>query len=118
MSLTNFKSLITELSHSIRSYMEDCGEDCDFTEKDVQECVKILTGYLSALENMNPPTDKEIMKEVEKAVLAINELNEKTGYSMIETDERERICEILQESALACGLQTDSDDITEDWREF
>lgn len=118
MLLTQFKANITELTASMRFYMADCGEDCCFTEKDVQVCEKILNDYLSALDNMASPKDAAIMAQVKKAVLALNELNEKTDYGMIETGERERICDILQESALACGLQTDSNDITEEWRDF
>ena len=58
------------------------------------------------------------MKHVKTLVLALNKLNEKTDYCLLETEERESICEIIQESAIACGLSDPSDDITEEWRDF
>ena len=43
---------------------------------------------------------------------------ESTDFCMIETSERETICEIIQECAVACGLTDAEDDITEEWREW
>ena len=37
---------------------------------------------------------------------------------MIETEERENIWELIQTSAVECGLQDPTDDITEEWREW
>ena len=58
------------------------------------------------------------MKEVKEVVIALNKLNAKTDYSIIETMEREAIWEIIQTSAVECGLSNPSDDITEEWREW
>ena len=100
------------------AYMEECGEDCGFTEKDVRKCEKILSDYLVSLEKLSTPSDKTIMSIVKKAVLALNKLNENTDYSLLETDEREAICEIMQAAAVECGLKDADDDITEEWREW
>ena len=101
------------------SYMEDWDEDeCGYTREDVEACKELMDTYLDALDAMNEPTDAAIMEQVETLVLALNDLNEKVDYSMIETGEREAICEIIQESAIACGLQEYGDDITEEWREW
>lgn len=37
---------------------------------------------------------------------------------LIETTEREVIWELIQSSAVECGLQDVKDDITEEWREW
>jgi hypothetical protein len=98
-------------------YMNDC-EDCGFKQKDIKKCEGLILTYLSALEHIKKPADKKIMKHVKTLVLALNKLNEKTDYCLLETEERESICEFIQESAIACGLSDPSDDITEEWRDF
>ena len=98
-------------------FMNEC-DDCDFTQKDIAKCEALILDYLAALEGITEPTDKEIMKYVKKLVLALNKLNEKTDYSLLETEEREAIWEIIQNSAVECGLSDPEDDITEEWREW
>lgn len=51
-----------------------------------------------------------------QGVLALNDLNEELDYALIETVEREAICELIQTAAVDCGLQDVPDDVTEDWR--
>lgn len=111
------KQLQETVIFPMTDYINDC-EDCGFTQKDIKKCEKLMLRYLFALEKMKKPTDEKIMKQVKALVLALNQLNEKTDYCLLETDERESICEIIQESAVACGLIDSSDDVTEDWREF
>ncbi len=92
--------------------------DCGFSKRDIAKCEDILLKYLSSLDGIKKPDDKKIMKEVKKAVLALNKLNKKTHYSIIETMEREAIWEIIQTAAVECGLTDPADDITEEWREW
>jgi len=98
-------------------FMNDC-EDCGFTRKDIAKCEALILEYLVALESITEPANKEIMKHVKKLVLALNKLNEKTDYCLLETEERESIWEIIQNSAVECGLTNPEDDITEEWREW
>ena len=93
-------------------------DDCGFTQKHVAKCESLILEYLSALEKIKAPTNAEIMKYVKKLVLSLNKLNEKTDYCLLETEERETIWEIIQTSAVACGLVDPEDDITEEWREW
>lgn len=97
--------------------MNDC-EDCGFAQKDIAKCETLILEYLVALESITEPTNKAIMKHVKKLVLALNKLNEKTDYCLLETEERESIWEIIQNSAVECGLVNPEDDITEEWREW
>ena len=98
-------------------FMNDC-EDCGFTQKDIAKCEALILEYLVALESITEPANKEIMKHVKKLVLALNKLNEKTDYCLLETEERESIWEIIQNSAVERGLTNPEDDITEEWREW
>ena len=121
MEITKFRDLLsTKVIGGMISYMGffDEDEECPFTKEDVAKCEKILSNYLESLNALANPTNTEIMDCVQKTVLALNQLNEDTDYSMIETDERENICELIQSSAVACGLQNPADDITEEWREW
>lgn len=118
MDVSQFKTQVTEtVANSMIAYMEEWG-GVDYTKEDVAKCEAVLHRFLDALAAFAAPTDELIMAEVETVVLAINELNEAAGYTMIETGEREAICEIIQSAAEACGLQDVPDDVTEEWREW
>ena len=97
---------------------EDDGEFEDFSTENVDECAKLLTEYLTALAELGTPSDEEIMSLVENVVLGLNELNEQTDYAMIETSERESICILIQDAAVAAGLRDIPEDVTEEWRDF
>lgn len=122
MNLSQYKTTVLEtIIEPMISFMNDCNEDedgCDYRAEDVEQCKHLLYTYLEALASMTDPSDDTIMEHVKILVLALNDLNEQTDYSMIETGEREAICEIIQTSAIECGLKEYSDDITEEWREW
>ena len=93
-------------------------EDYGFSKKDIDECEALILNYLMALNGMEEPSNQQIMECVKELVLALNDLNEKTDDTLIETEEREAIWEIIQNSAVECGLTDPEDDITEEWREW
>lgn len=90
----------------------------DYSKRHVKKCERLIHSYLKKLGAMSKPTNDAIMKQVKKLVLALNKLNEATDYALIETGEREAIWEIIQHSAIECGLTDASDDITEEWRDW
>lgn len=77
--------------------------------------MKLIKDYLGQLENVD--SKDEAMKIVEKTVLALNDLNEKCEYELIETDQREDIAEIIILAGNPKGFNSRDEDITEDWRE-
>ncbi len=99
------------------SFMEDW-DGCDYTADDVEACKSLICTYLEALFSMDKPSGEAIMEQVKALVLALNDLNEKTDYALIETVAREAIWEVIQTAAIACGLKEYGDDITEEWREW
>ena len=101
----------------MKEYIKEV-EDCGFSKKDIKKCEALILQYLTALEKLQNPKNEEIMAQVETLVLALNQLNEDTDYCMLETEEREAIWEIIQTSAVECGLTDPADDITEEWREW
>jgi hypothetical protein len=55
---------------------------------------------------------------MKKIVLALNKLNEKCEYSLLETDEREMICDIINKSAKKAGIEEADEDLTAEYREW
>lgn len=118
MDIGYFKNLTTgTVVEPMIEFMEEWDGD-GYTRADVEACEALIHRYLEALDAMEAPTDQAIMAQVEVLVLALNDLNEATDYSMIETDQREDICTIIQEAAEACGLREIPDDVTEQWRDW
>ena len=119
MNINEFYDRIrTEVVGPMLDFMQECGEDAEFSTEDAQRCGALLKDYLDALAALENPTDEAIMAQVKKVVLALNDLNEATDYALIETSEREAICILIQEAAVACGFQDDADDVTEEWRDW
>ncbi|MBQ9115447.1 MAG: hypothetical protein IJY04_00320 [Clostridia bacterium] len=118
MNLDAYRAMVDEnVVTPMIEYMDDM-VDCDYTQRTIDKCESLLLDYIDALEALEDPSDEEIMQLVENLVLALNDLNESVNYALIETMERESICEIIQNSALDCGLNTTEDDITAEWREW
>lgn len=119
LKLAEFKERITEtIVTPMLVYMEECGEECEFKKKDVTKCEKLVLNYLTSLSRLKKPDDVKIMERVKKLVLALNKLNVRTEYSLIETCEREALWKIIQDAAIASGLKEEYDDVTEEWREW
>ena len=121
MDITKLRTMLaTNVTGKMLQYMEffDDEDECPFTKEDVAKCERILSDYLDSLMALSSPTDQAIMHCVQDVVLALNKLNEDTDYAMIETEERENIWELIQTSAVDCGLQNPAEDITEEWREW
>ena len=61
---------------------------------------------------------EESLSLVKITVEALNELNESTEFQLIETDQREDICEIIIRGRHLRGYNDMEDDITGEWREW
>ena len=59
-----------------------------------------------------------VMSAVKAAVLALNQLNAKCDYSLIETDQREDLAMLVIKAAESVGVGNGKNDITEEWREW
>jgi hypothetical protein len=58
------------------------------------------------------------MKAVKTAVVKLNRLNEQCYGCLIETDQREQLCELIISAAKRAGLVSTVYDITEEWRDW
>lgn len=123
-----------ELKHEIldgmRSYMEDLaqdGADAGYGPAEIDECERILEALLAALRDAagdgeRPPSpallDRGARAAVERAVRALNALNARCRYNLIETDQRDGLCELIRAALAEIGALRGEDDPTEPWREW
>ncbi|MDM5180209.1 hypothetical protein PO883_23790 [Massilia sp. DJPM01] len=108
--------LLGEMAAYMRRCAEDPASEAPYTQAEIDECASILDTYAAAVEKLpKPAAPAAIMKEVERVVLALNALDERA--SMIETEERESLCDIIFLIAKDAGLEAD-EDITEQWRDW
>lgn len=118
MDLLNNKEIEevkTRLLQGMLEFIEDDDNAC-YSSDEVDQCDSILKDFLS---NSGKLADKKAFtKEVRRTVLALNDLNESVDCSIIETDQREDICEILICSGFLLGFNKKDEDITEEWREW
>ncbi len=107
------KSLMNSIVTEMLDFMTD--EDVSYTKVDVEECQNLLESYS---DNASQAKDKEVFLDcVKTAVLQLNTLNKAVGYDLIETDQREDICEYIIRVSALLGYDND-EDITEEWREW
>lgn len=118
MDITQFVEKTAEIvTEPMIQFLTEWGGE-GYTVEDVKECEALILRYLDVLAAMEPVTDEAIMAQVETLVLALNDLNEKTDYGLIETEAREAIWEVIQTSAVARGLRDVPEDVTEEWRDW
>jgi hypothetical protein len=87
-----------------------------YTEAHVEECRLLLEEHLDAISRAK---DATIAKQCARStVLKLNELNEKAEHELIETDQREQICEYIIRAGALLGFNGENEDVTEEWREW
>ncbi len=93
--------------------------DAGYTQKHIDQCSKIIDEFFSALKNTpDLKKNESILKTVKATVVKLNKLNDKCDGSIIETDQREQLCELIITAAKHAGIESNEDDITEEWREW
>lgn len=90
-----------------------------YSEAELVECDAVLTQYLDVVQSPSVRNDPaKIMAAVQHAVEALNDLHDRCGRSLIGTDGREDICDLIQGAAKSAGLSCDDMDITDEWRDW
>lgn len=87
-----------------------------YSQKDIDYCISLLKDYV--FEVFKAKSKKQALSLVKTTVLRLNDLNEKCDHSLIETNEREQIAEIIILTGHKKGYNTLDEDITEEWREW
>lgn len=115
--LANDKEII-ELQLTLQSNMTEylSSGEAEYSVKHKDKCFKLVNSYLSKMDRSS--TSEKTLKLVKKTVVGLNKLNLKCNHSLIETDERESLAEIINRAAFLKGFNPDDDDLTEEWREW
>ena len=102
------------------------GYDSFYTQADVDRCGSLLDEFVAALPKRTSDF-AAVMTAIEKTVIALNELNEIREHSLIETDQREAICQFLETAIVVKGIDIDAlaasqnctrHEITDEWRDW
>lgn len=108
------------LLDSMQGYMqsfEEAGDEAPYGAADIARCAAILDAFVARVGAAGADGDR-IMAAVRDTVLGLNDLSDEAD-SLIETDQREDLCEFIALAARAGGLQVEAGaDITEEWREW
>ncbi len=108
------KGIKDALIKGMLDYQADGG--ASYNKADVEKCRRLLDQHLVAISGAR---DRNSAKECVKAtVMKLNELNEKAGYELIETDQREDICKYLIRAGALLGFNGPDEDVTEEWRDW
>lgn len=107
-------NLIIDLKKNMEDYMKDANPS--YSQNDINECISLLSEY--TVNMFNTASKDEAMKIVKLTVLKLNDINEKCDFSLIETNEREQIAEIIILAGNEKGYNEADEDITEEWREW
>lgn len=116
----DYVELKSEILDGMRSYMDDLradGADPGYAERDIDACETIVDRYLDAARDSGGDPAR-VRVALKTAVLALNALNARCGYALIETEQREGLCDLLLGAAAEAGLGSGEEDLTEAWREW
>lgn len=114
-------AVINNLKRDILNGMVEYIEDDDappYTQNDINDCDAIISNFIRELSQAPQNSNYAVaLDKVKDTVLKLNELNERCDFSIIETDQREDLCELIIQVVKNAGHHVDTD-ITEEWREW
>lgn len=103
-------------------YLEVSGDEgfkADYSAEAVDRCAVILERYLDEVLSLSIYGDSgKIMRMVKSVVTELNELNDACNQSLIEPEQSAQLYELIVSAAFHAGLETDEQDITEQWRQW
>ena len=119
--LTSVTEVRRRLLARMVSFMEgdenEPESECGYTQADISQCASIIDAYLADIAANTEAGDDQLRLAIQQVVLQLNDLNDSCDGWLIETDEREDLCQILLVAAQECGLTT-TEDVTEEWRDW
>ncbi|PKG81700.1 hypothetical protein CXF85_17145 [Colwellia sp. 75C3] len=107
------KNLLKSIQYDLLDFIEG-EDDPDYTSEDVAACITTLLDFMSAIESESQTKDSA-KEHIKTLVLSLNSLNESCDDCLIDTGQREDICEFIQKVLSAANIDFPGD-ITEEWR--
>ena len=97
-------------------------DDYGFNSRQVMEVRKLVIKYAKTLSKLKGKEEK-ILKQMKKLIYAINKVNRKSDYCMLEGGKNDtesisyKLCYFIEDIAIDAGYPEITEDITERWRE-
>lgn len=97
-------------------------DDCGFNSRQVMGVRKLVIKYAKTLSKLKGKEEK-ILKQMKKLIYAINKVNRKSDYCMLEGGKNDtesisyKLCYFIEDIAIDAGYPEITEDITERWRE-
>jgi hypothetical protein len=116
----DLQQLRTDVLEGMREYLAgilDSGGETNYTGADIGECGRILDRYLDEVAGAARGDEEAVTAAVREAVLALNALNARCHDHLIETDQREHLCALIGQAAMARGVGS-GQDLTAQWRDW
>jgi hypothetical protein len=116
----DLQQLRTDVLEGMREYLAgvlDSGGEPGYTGADIGECGRILDACLAGIEIAAHGDEEAVTAAVRDATLALNVLNARCNHHLIENDQREHLCALFGQAAIARGVGSGSD-LTAEWREW
>lgn len=110
----------THLLEGMVEYMEEMVDDGDYPgydQADLDALVELLNQYQARMGAVDHGQTETVMSQIQQLVEDINTLNEDHD-GMIETEQRELLCEFILSVAAERGVGDGSEDLTEEWRDW
>jgi hypothetical protein len=94
-----------------------------YSSENCDDAQAIFDDLITELDELGEnASEKAKLKKFEKAVVALNELNDRTEGALIETEEREQLCELVNEIAVQAQLDPtqygDGEGPASEWRDW
>jgi len=109
------KSLLKSIQYGMLDFI-DGEEEPDYTSEDVTACITLLLEFMSNMES-EVQTAESARNNIRDLVISLNELNDECDQCLIETDQREEICEFIQKVVSTTHVELEGD-VTEEWRDW
>jgi hypothetical protein len=116
----DLQQLRTDVLEGMREYLAgvlDSGGEPGYTGADIGECGRIVDACLAGIARADKGDEAAVTAAVREATLALNELNARCNHHLIETDQREHLCALFGQAAIARGVGS-GEDLTAPWREW
>ena len=110
----------TYLLHWMYDFIEDIEEDDEpaYHKSDVEQCDQIVTAFINSVNESKESSDLSwLSSRIEQLVMQLNEINNTLDKQLIETNQREDLCALIELVISHCGHQPQGD-ITEKWRQW
>ena len=110
------ETLAAKMATLLAGMRDFMAPDVSYDEQHVAECERILNEHATSIDRSRDAA--AALVAVRNTVMKLNALNDRCDGALIETDQREQICEFIIQAGAMRGFNRPDEDVTEEWREW